>query len=166
MIAGVRKRSKREKIKKKRSKCGKGCMVSFNKGIVSKIKKSLANKQYELRDGVKIALAAARRAVKQVGGHRNINIPRVIQIPKSGGFLPFLLPIFAGLGAIGSIASGTSAIVNAVNNAKNAQAQLAENDRHNRTMESIALGKTKTGSGLYLKPYKKGFGLVLKHTKN
>ena len=35
-----------------------------------------------------------------------------------------------------------------------------ENERHNKTIESIAMGK-----GLYLKPYKQGFGLYLKPWK-
>lgn len=64
----------------------------------------------------------------------------------------------ASLGAIGSISSGAAAIAKAVNAAKNAKLQLEEATRHNKNMEAIAMGK-----GLYLKPYKKGFGLVCKN---
>ena len=55
---------------------------------------------------------------------------------------------------LADLASGGSAIVKAVNAIKNGKEQLAEANRHNRYMESIAMGK-----GLYLKPYKTGFGL-------
>ena len=56
-------------------------------------------------------------------------------------------------------------MIKAVNAAKAAQEELRENKRHNKTMESIALGKDlyikpyRTGLGLHLKPYKKGKGL-------
>lgn len=90
---------------------------------------------------------------------RKINIPRIIPIPKTGGFLP-LIPIFAGLSALGSLAGAASGIVKAVNTAKTNNEQLTEANRHNRTMEAISLGKQ--GKGLYLKPYRKGLGLYLK----
>jgi len=62
------------------------------------------------------------------------NIPRVIPLPKIGGFLP-LIPILTGLGALGGLASGGSAVAKAIN----------------------AMGKA-----LFLKPYKKGYGLFYK----
>ena len=55
---------------------------------------------------------------------------------------------------LADLASGGSAIVKTVNAIKSGKEQLAEANRHNRYMESIA-----TGKGLYLKPYKTGFGL-------
>lgn len=45
---------------------------------------------------------------------------------------------------------------------KNANENLDELIRHNESMEAIALGKSRTGDGLYLKPYKSGLGLYLK----
>ena len=100
----------------------------------------------------KIAANAALQAVKS---SRNIKPSRIIPIPKTGGFLP-LIPIFAGLSALGAFAGGASSIATAVNKAKVAQQKLMEDERHNKSMESIALGK-----GLHVKRYKKGYGLFL-----
>ena len=44
-------------------------------------------------------------------------------------------------------------------NAKKGKQQLEEQTRHNRTIEAIAMGK-----GLYLKPYKKGYGIYVDHS--
>ena len=74
-----------------------------------------------------------------------------------GGFLPFLIPVFAGLSAAGALAGGAAGVVKAVNDSNSAKRQLDESKRHNEAMEAIALGK-----GLYLRPDKKGLGLHLK----
>lgn len=59
-----------------------------------------------------------------------------------------------------------AAIVNAINNTKNAQKELEENKRHNQSMEAIAIG-SKTGKGFYLHPNKGGRGFYLApYTKN
>lgn len=63
---------------------------------------------------------------------------------KKGGVLP-LLPIFAGLSALGSLAGGASAVAKVITDSKNAKRNLAEIKRHNLAME---------GKGMYLKPYK------------
>lgn len=102
------------------------------------------------------ALQAAKRIIKNK--RKNVTIPRVIPLPKIGGFLP-LLPILAGLSAVGSLGGGAAAVVKAINQSKTAKQQLEENKRHNQAMEGI---KIKEGKGLYLQPYKKGFGLFLK----
>ena len=81
-------------------------------------------------------------------------------MPKKGGILPFLIPIFAGLSALGSVAGGAAAVAKSVNEAKAANRQIEENIRHNKAMEPI-----KVGQGLYLKPYKSGMSLYL-HSKN
>ena len=68
---------------------------------------------------------------------------------KKGGF------IFAVLGAVGALsglASEASAIATAVNKKKSDDKMLAETKRHHVTMEKK---NSKTGEGLYLKPYKK-----------
>lgn len=88
---------------------------------------------------------------------KTIRPARVIPIPKTGGILP-LIPIFAGLSALGALAGGASQIAKVVNETKSAKQQLEEANRHNKTMEAIAL----RGKGLYLKPYKSGLGLFLK----
>lgn len=91
---------------------------------------------------------------------------RVLSLPKTGGVLP-LVPIFAGLSALGTLAGGAAGVAKAVNEAKDARKRLSEMTRHNETMEAIAL---RQGRGLSLKPYKKGLGLYMtpyrKQTKN
>ena len=110
---------------------------------------------------IRSALKKARSAVKEAGGKKNIEIPRILSVPaKTGGMLPFLIPLFAGLSATGALAGGAAGIAKAVNDAKAAKQQLEENKRHNKTMESVALG-----NGLYLKPHKVGLGLHLKKKK-
>lgn len=107
---------------------------------------------------VKSALIGARDAVHKAGGRKNIILPRVLPVPiKTGGFLPaFLLPLFAGLSATGALAGGAAGIAKAVNDVKAASQKLEESKRHNRKMESIAMGK-----GLHLIPYRHGMGLHL-----
>ena len=96
--------------------------------------------------------------MKKAGGKDKVHISRILPIPrKIGGFLPFLIPLFAGLSATGALAGGAAGIAKAVNDAKAAKRQLEESQRHNSAMEAIAVGK-----GLYLKPYKTGYGSYLK----
>ena len=106
---------------------------------------------------IKCALQGARAAVRKAGGKRNVNKPRILPVSKKvGGFLPCLVPIFAGLSATGVLAGGAAGIATAANDANAAKKQLEEGQRHNQMMESIALGKD-----LYLKPYKDGLGLQI-----
>lgn len=72
---------------------------------------------------------------------------------KKGGFLP-LLPVLAGLSALGGLAGGAAGISRAVSTAKNNAKQLQELKRHNAAMESLAMYRTK-GSGLKKKVTKK-----------
>jgi hypothetical protein len=102
-------------------------------------------------DAIKIAMKAVNKIKK-----RKIKPVRIIAVPKKGGFLP-LIPIFAGLSAIGALTGGAAGVAKAVSDAQAAKDQLKENQRHNEKMEAIAIGK-----GLYLKPYKTGLGLYLK----
>lgn len=107
-------------------------------------------------------LKAAKIALKKAGGKKYVRVPRIIPIPKHGGFL---IPLFAGLSALGALAGGSAQIASAVNAAKAAQKKLEEQTRHDEAMESIALrGKGmnieikqrgKTGLGLHLTPKKK-----------
>ena len=104
-------------------------------------------------DAIRVALSAAKQLKKKI----NPNVAgRVIQIPKVGGVLP-LIPIFAALSALGSLGGAAAGVAKAVNDTRAAKKQLEETNRHNRTMESIAMGK-----GLYLKPYKTGLGVFLR----
>lgn len=113
----------------------------------------LKKKPYNLGDAIRLALSAAKQLKSKIKpGSRS----RVIQIPKVGGVLP-LIPIFAALSAMGSLGGAAAGIAKAVNDTRAAKKQLEEANRHNRTMESIAMGK-----GLYLKPYKTGLGVFLR----
>lgn len=84
----------------------------------------------------------------------------MIPLPKTGGILP-LIPIFAGLSALGTLAGGAAGIAKTVNEYKAGQQNLQETVRHNKAMESLRLGK-----GLYIKSHKKGKGLFIKSSKN
>lgn len=160
--------------KKKTSKTAvSGGSIAFRKavlnGVREEMKKGIKTTPIHLNSKVNQAVRVARSLVKKAGGRRKIRVPRTIPIPKHGGVLPFLVPLFAGLSAIGGLTGGVSGVVRAVNASQEAKKKLIEAQRHNRTMEAIAIGKQKSvdGSGLYLKPYRKGMGLYLRHpTKN
>lgn len=140
-------------IRKKPSK------VTFTK-VVRNVGKLLKIKKPQSTDkAVKIALGAIKKNFKK---NKNIKLPRVIALPKYGGALPFLLPLFAGLSALGSLSGGAASISKAFNDVQAARKSLEEQKRHNKQMESVAVGE-----GLHLKPYRKGLGLYLKpHSKN
>lgn len=114
-------------------------------------------KPKNLMDAIQIARSAAKNVIKSK--KKSIKTPRVVPVPKVGGALPFLIPLFAGLSAIGALSGGAAGIAKAVNSANKAKTQLEESKRHNEVMEAIALGKD--GHGLFLKPYRKGLGLYL-----
>lgn len=151
-------------LKKKINKKQKPVIHEIIKQTKAELKK---NKPNTFKSAIKIALKAAKTTIQQ--NKRNINkeIPRVIPVPKIGGVLP-LIPIFAGLSALGSLIGGGVAVANAINTTNNAKKNLKESQRHNEMMEAIALGKqNEKGDGLYLKPYKKGLGVyVNQKTKN
>lgn len=166
--AGVKKRRRSRKSKRP---CKFGGKLSFRQHILHPVLKALTEiandktgsgltDRKNLRQISLKALKFARSAVRKAGGRKRIRIPRIIPFEtKVGGFLP-LIPLFAGLSALGSLAGGASAIAKTVIDAKNAKKKLEEDRRHNTAMETI-------GSGLYLKKScKGGFGLFLKKQKN
>lgn len=174
MGMGVKKRSRRVKKRAGRVKkrCHRGGALSFKQHVLLPILKSvqkslegkgLLEKRKDLRQPSLIAIRAARAAIKKAGGRKKIRVPRLIPFPsKVGGLLP-LIPIFAGLSALGSLAGGASAIAKTVMDAKAAKRKLEEDRRHNAAMEEIG----KKGAGLYLrKTSKGGYGLFLKKQKN
>lgn len=140
-----------------KSKKKTGGAMTFRK-ISDKIRK-VTRKAPTADDAIKKAVRVIRRVKK----NNKISplTARVIPIPKTGGILP-LIPIFAGLSALGALAGGAAGIAKAVKDSHAAASQLKESQRHNMAMEKIAVGK-----GLYLRPYRKGLGLYLnKHTKS
>lgn len=144
---GLKRKSKRP-MKARKSHKPKKCTF---KTLVSKTKKTMKTVKPKTADDiVNTALAAAHHIKK----NKNISQPRIIPIPKSGGVLP-LVPIFAGLSALGSLAGGAASIFRALK---------STNDGKNALKGGkgiIEVGNSKKGGGLYLRPYKKGYGLYL-----
>lgn len=107
------------------------------------------------------AIKAAIRSANEKAKGKRVKIPRILKIPKySGGVLP-IIPILAGLSAVGAIAGSVAGVVKTAKDIRIAQKQLEENVRHNKAME------LKVGNGLYLKPHGRGNGLYLQpNSKN
>lgn len=153
---------------KAKRKFGMGVKKNVFRAAVTSARAALKKtKTKDPKKAIKTALKAARKVYRKNGGIRGKRMSaRIIPIPKTGGILPFLIPLFAGLSAAGGLAGGAAGIAKAVNSASSARKQLAEAERHNRHMEAIALGG-KRGSGMFLRPYRKGLGLYLTpSTKN
>lgn len=93
-------------------------------------------------------IGLAVSAAKKHAFKRKINKPRVIRIPKTGGTLS-LIPIFAGLSALGALVGGAGSIVKAIRDVNSAS----------HTGSPVHLGK-----GLYLHPYKGGSYRMIKTT--
>ena len=153
---GMGMKTKKKKAAKRRKRIKKRKMINF-KTIINAAKKNLNRKTRNARAVIKSALLGARKIIKKRGGKRKFKIPKVLVLPKFiGGALP-LIPIFAGLSALGALTNGVSGVAKALNDAKTAKNQLDEATRHNKMMESIAIGK-----GLYLRHYKTGAGIKLR----
>lgn len=147
-------RKKNNTTKKKMKNCTTfNNLVKHTKIVLKKNKPTSSN---EILD---CALGAAKQVVGQ-GRKGKISVPRIIPLPKSGGMLP-LIPIFAGLSALGSLAGGATSIVRAIGATKQAKEALKESQRHNDAMEAIAIGRSREGNGLYMRPHKTGYGLYL-----
>lgn len=111
-------------------------------------------------DNIESAIKVAVASVKKTRKGKQVNTPRIIKLPTiTGGGLP-LIPIFAGLSALGTLAGTTAGITNAINAAKRGQREIDESKRHNRRMEKIAIGN-KSGTGFYLRSAKPGDGFYL-----
>lgn len=137
------------------------------KSLVNSAKASIKKEKPE---NIESAINVAIAGIKKKKGGKKVNVPRTIKLPPiTGGVLP-LIPIFAGLGALGSIVGTSAGILKTINEARNAQTHLEESKRHNATMEAIAIGESsKRGRGFYLHaPRKegKGFYLSSKTSKN
>jgi len=93
---------------KAKRKMGAGCGF---KQIVLAAKKSIKNKINEknITKSIKTYLSAAKKTK-----NKKTKTPRIIPIPKKGGVLP-LIPIFAGLSALGALTDGVGNIVKVVN---------------------------------------------------
>ena len=157
---GMKKKNLKKKNLKKRKAAGKkttkGKGISLQKLIKTArvaIKKSKAKT-------AQVAIREALNSVKPLSKkNANVKIPRILPVVKHGGILP-LIPILAGLSAIGALTGGAAQVAKAVKDTQAARKSLEEAHRHNKTMEAIAIGK-----GFFLRPYKKGYGLEI-NSKN
>lgn len=149
------------KTKRSLTKVGSGLKKSRKKKTHITLKNLIKDAKMAIKkskpDNIESAIDVAVESIKKSKKGKKVKAPRIIKVPTySGGVLP-LIPIFAGLSALGSIVGGTSSIVKAINEYKNAHNQMEEKKRHNEKMEAIAMGK-----GYFLKPYKNGYGFFLK----
>jgi hypothetical protein len=144
-------------LSKKKMQRKKKSHISFNKAVKQIRKKINKNKSKDIHDLSKSGYLAAKKTFK----NKTSSVPRVIPLPINGGLLP-LIPIFSGLAALGSLAASASSVYKNVSDAKTAVETLKESKRHNLKTEPKILG-----NGMILKPYKKGYGLILNpHSKN
>ncbi len=92
-----------------------------------------------------------RLTKSKTGVDLNLSAAQLKYCEKTGGFLPLLslIPlIFGGLGAAGTVAAGTSAIVNSVKSARAQNVAQAELERHNRILEEQNAAALKSGTGI------------------
>jgi len=96
----------------------------------------------------RIALAAVLREIlrKKSG---NIQLPRLIPLPRMGGMLPLVLKL-AGISALGTGVSGISSIVRSIRDIIEAKKKIFPQGR-----------KQQIGNGMYLGARKKTNGLSL-----
>jgi len=146
---------------KVKRKTGAGC--GFKQMILA-AKNSIKNKMNEknITKLVKTCLSAAKKSKKS----KKTKTPRIIPIPKKGGVLP-LIPIFAGLSALGALTGGVGNIVKVVkelNSGKNTPIHLGKGlylAPHKGSSYKIVKGK-----GLYLAPSYKGGTVKKSRSKN
>lgn len=147
-------RGKGLNVPKKKSKIKRLAFNTLIKNARVAIKKT---KPTDIEDAVRVAVDTVKRSKHG----KQVKRPRLIKIPQhSGGVLP-LIPLFTGLSAVGAIARGAPAIINAINQYMSAKKQLEERKRHNHEMEAIAIANTAKGKGLYLHVNRSGNGLYL-----
>lgn len=162
---GRRRRRQRHRLQRGSKKSTK------NSSFAALVKDAKAGIRKAKARTVDNAIKAALWSAKKFRKGRRIALPRIIKVPSiSGGILP-ILPVLAGLSAVGSLIGSTAGVVKTIKYIKNGKAQLEENKRHNRAMEMkigsglyLGMDRGKRGSGLYLRPYRKGKGLYLKPT--
>lgn len=128
---------------KAKRKIGAGCGFSSIVGVCKKaLKKSLKScaGTPNMNSLIKSTVLVARKHVKSAGGRSKKKYknkpPRVIRVPKTGGSLN-LIPVLAGLSALGTLAGGVANIVRTIRGIRS------------NVGTSVHLGK-----GVYLRPYK------------
>lgn len=148
------KKAKKTKNVKKSQKLKK--TISFN-ALVQDAKRGIEKTN---ANTVGTAIKAALRSAKKHAKGKRVKVPRIIKVPSiTGGILP-VLPILAGLGAIGSLVGTATNIYKTAKDVKDSTARLEEYKRHNLAIEKkigsgLYLGINKKGKGLYLRPYRR-----------
>lgn len=132
--------SRKKKTAGKTKKGGAICLDEVIKNAKAAVKKS----KVKTLNGI---IGAALKSVKKSRKGRKIKHKRIIPIPKTGGVLP-LIPILAGLSAVGSLAHSAVGITRSLRQINDAKSQRSSSP-------------VKVGNGLYLAPYKSGDGLYL-----
>jgi hypothetical protein len=144
------------KIKRK---MGAGCGF---KAAVKAAKKALKNNMSEknMLKLTKKCVSAAKKIFRK--NNKKTRMPRVIPIPKTGGMLP-LIPIFAGLSALGSLTGGIAGVVKTIKEFNRTTPSHLGNGLYLAPYKGGSY-KIQKGNGLYLAPYK-GAGSVKKINK-
>lgn len=99
------------------------------------------------------AIKTALKSVDESRKGSKVTPKRVIKLPVSGGMLP-ILPILAGLSALGSVTQSAVGIAKTISEIKNAKKIYEDNRRTGNDTEPIKVGK-----GLYLAPWVAGKGI-------
>lgn len=162
-IKNMKKKNKSTGKRKKKIKAntkigGSICLGTLIKNAKAAVKNS---KPKTLNDAITTAL----KSVKNSRKGRQIKAKRVIPIPKTGGVLP-LIPILAGLSAVGSLAHSAVGIARSLRQINDVKSERPSSPI--KVGNGLYLAPYKTGNGLYLSPYKtSGDGLYLRpYSKN
>ncbi len=140
-------RKKQRRVKKKNSRLVGGGL-SFQNAV--RLAKRKFNKQHDLKVNIEQALVALKKSGKKV----KLPHSRIIPLPQKGGVLP-LAAILAALGTAGTVASNVSKIADMVGVLKSTKEKLF----------GKGLASVKLGSGLHVKPYRKGAALYFNPQK-
>ena len=87
------------------------------KKVINNVKKLIKKTKPKNHDA---AIQIAMNSAKNAFSTEKVPKPRIIPIPKTGGILP-LIPIFAGLSALGALAGGAAGVAKTINDVKNAR---------------------------------------------
>lgn len=141
----TKKPTRKGNVKKK--KCCFKKLIAHTKRVLKKLKPQTSNQ----------ILDTALVAAKNFGVQKNISKPKIIELPRSGGSLG-LVPIFAGLNALGTVVGGAAALVRAIKSTNDGKTAIQWHGAKN----------VHIGSGMFLRPYKQGYGIYLNpyRTKN
>lgn len=141
---------------KAKGKIGSGLKNKKKRGKINFMDLVKSSKVDDVSSILRASKVAYKKAKMNLRGKTKPSPPRVLPLPKEGGFLQFLVPLMAGLSAVGSLAGGAASVAKAINEVKEAKLKLEEQKRHNMAMEG-----QKVGNGLYLKPHRDGYGLFI-----